>query len=347
MAKDKVARGQINAYKVENAALLKTTDNLQSILDSGVRAIILNPAWVYNFNNINIPSGTKISGNGATITSPDTAHPIFNMGPQGSSGTVDIILDGINFKGSSPDANNLACVETDCGIYLYKSGRVKITNCRFEHFLGAGINCFDYSTNPALIDYISQQNIITGNTFHRCYYGFVNWFNAEYNICSLNNFTHCRCAIWSQSANWLFSGNLIVRCRAGFVSAIDLNTIVTSVGALQHGSFTGNIINHCRSEQTVSWQTENYLINGIDYQGIYINGASGCIPPTFNGNTLYYSGLTYINAATSGMPYWYLTGCVLSNCVVSCNVTAKMGLVACSEQANVTKTNVVSLTTPT
>jgi hypothetical protein len=333
-----------NAIPNIGGYVLKTTDNLQTILDSGIRVVILDPAQTYTMNNILIPSGTKIIGNGSTIISPDTTHPVFKLGEVGVDNTTDVLLKDINFKGSTADTNNLAAIGTDIGIDMYKTARCKIRGCHFDSFLGAGISTSYYPTNSSTSSRESQQNLISENTFYKCYYGFVNWQGSEYGICSNNLFNFCRCAIWSQSGNWLFAGNIIVRCRAGFVTASALNTIATSLGSnLQHGTVSGNVFNHCRSDQTTAWSTDNYFINGVDYHGIYVDGADSTIPPLFTGNTAYYTDLRYYNSASSGMPYWFITGCTFSNDTIYCDAATKMGLAACCQFAAVTKTNVVSL----
>ena len=331
-----------NASISEFAYVLKATDNLQSVLNAGKTNISLNPQVTYSFNGVVLPSGTTLMGNGATITSPDTTKAIFYAGDASSTGTSNIILEGIHFKGSSETPDNAASVATDVGVYLHASAKIKITNCRFDNFLGAGIACDYFPSAPAL-DYHMQQNVISTNVFHYCYYGIAIWNRAEYGVFSSNIVSYCRVGIWSQSGNWAFTGNSIFKCRAGFVSTLNTNSLVTVAGINpQHGSLVGNIVNHCRCDQSCGWATSNYAIgtNSVDYQGVTISGASGCIPPTFTGNTLYYSDLKYTGSASSGIAVWYVTGCVLSNMTISTDVRGSLLLHACTEQAAVTKTNV-------
>ena len=336
-----IGKNNLNFTIPENIPnFLKNTDNLQTLLDSGQKLIMLSPDINYSFNNITVPSGVSIIGNGATITSPNTLNPIFKIGTTTTDST-DVVIKDIKFRGATSNANNLACIPTDIAIDMVRTARVTITGCEFNHFLGAGISTQQYAST---VTRESQSNIIQGNTFTYCYYGFINWKDSEFGIFNNNNISYCRCGIWSLSGNWTYDGNIVVRCRAGFVSTTTLNDIVTSTGTnFQHGTVVGNTFNHDIPTQTTAWNTSNYLINSIDFVGIYIDGKDSAIPPLFSGNTFYYTDFGYYNSSLSAMPFWYLTGCVISNCSVYCDQVDKVGIVACVERSNVTKTNVVKL----
>lgn len=323
----------ITKIRLEKSYVLKSNDNLQTILNSGIKNIELNPTISYSFNNILLPSGTFIVGKGATITSPNTTYAIFN-----TNGNDDINISGINFVGATASPDGVASVASDVGIKIDTSYRVRVQDCEFNNFLGCGINAHGLPIDlPAAIANKSIRNIITKNRFSKCFIGLALWDQSEYGIISDNNFTYCRVAIWSQSGNCAFTGNCIANCRAGFVSTPDINNIILSSGDnRQHGSVVGNIFNHCRSDQSnIPWTT-NFLINGKDYQGVWIDGLAGTLPPSFVANTMYYSDLKYLNADVSAMPIWVISGCVFSRMEVSCSHNGYLQLNGCTAVTLVT-----------
>lgn len=319
---------------INESYVLSQSEDLQPIIDSGYKLIQLNPSYSYSMNNISIPSGVAIIGNGATITSPSTDYPVFTI----ESSTTDVFIKDVNFVGATSSPNNAAMVSTDCAIYIDGAKRIKIKNNYIKNFLGAAIVCKGYGTAGQTAKDIN--NYVTENTIITCYMAILSYYYHEYSSFLNNNISWCRLGIWSQSGNNDWNGNFVTKCRAAFVSSDDTNSIVDDAGGnRQHGTVTGNTFNHCRSDQTTAWNSSNYTVNSVDYQGIWIDGANTTYPPTYSANTQYYTDLTYINSASSGISRWNLTGCLFSNCTISSDVNGSLAAPGCTVQASVTGTN--------
>lgn len=323
------------SHLADVAYVLKEADNLQTILDSGKTFIALNPSYGYSFNGITVPTETKIIGNGATITSPDTTNPVFDL-----TGCDDFSVQGVCFVGSTGSPDNAAMVATDSAISIIGTKKLRITDCTFENFLGAAINDKGYA-GGAVEKLINHT--ISNNKIYRCYFGITLWKEAEYNVILGNRIAYCRVGIWNSAGNNNITGNTIVRCRAAYVSTDDINDIIVDAGTNRdHGNVVGNIFNHCKADQTdVGWKTANYLINSVDYHSVWVDGANGTIPPNFVGNTLYYTDILYTGATASTMPFWIISGCVLSNMTISCDAIEKLSIIGCSERSDVIKTNII------
>lgn len=103
-----------------------------------------------------------------------------------------------------------------------------------------------------------------------------------------------------------------------------------------HGSFTNNILNHSNSGGNNAWGSTSFNIGGVmsDPTGIVINNV---LPPTFSGNTLYYTNLDFSGVTpTSTSTPWQINGCVFSQMTITASASGIITLVGCSKQNNVT-----------
>jgi hypothetical protein len=319
------------------AYVLKETDDLQTILNTaGMNKIIrLNPNYNYQMYNITIPDGVVIYGENAKIKSLGRDKSIFYIGRPEINATLHVKLFDIQFEGVSDVVNNLACINKDRGVEVCRAMDVTVNRCSFKYFLGCGLLAYDY---PGGLHH-SQLNDFSDNTFEWCYFALMGGATSEFTICARNKFKLCRVAIWNQGGNWQYTDNMITYCRSAFISTGASNPVLSaSTVNLGHGQVSGCIINHDGVGQTPAWSDANYQINGVDYEGIFVDGANSNIPPLFTGNTLYYTNIVYVNSAASGMDKWKLTGCVFSLNILECDTLGKLALVGCSEVSTVTKT---------
>jgi hypothetical protein len=209
-----------------------------------------------------------------------------------------------------------------------------IDGCSFKNWLGAGIVSQGATTG---ISYYNYRTIISNNRFDQCFFGISIADRSEYGIFSNNVLTSCRVGTWQSSGNWNITGNSYVTCRAPYLSYAKTSPFgALSSDNWNHGSVVGNIMNHANSGGNTPWGAASFPIGGVssDPSGVVINGV---LPPTFCGNTLYYTNLNLSGVtATSTQTPWQITGCVFSQMTITASSPGVVALVGCSKQANVT-----------
>ena len=208
---------------------------------------------------------------------------------------------------------NLAPKFGHVAIKLARCTNYRVVDCNFINWLGAGIAV----TGSTGEDYFSYRGQIQGNTFHRCYFGVSLADRAEYSILANNVFTTNRLAIWNSSGNWNIAGNTAVNCYGAYYSFAKSSPY----GALtadnwNHGAVVGNTFNHSNGSGGARWTANAaFPIGGVVSDpgaGIVVDGL---LPPTFTGNTLWYTNIRANNHLAN---QWMLTGCALSNLSISC-----------------------------
>ena len=300
--------------KSNNYLALKNTDDFQILLNSGKRLFVLDPEQEYSWDNIIIPSGTTIVGNGSTVKSASLNSIILKI----RDGVDGISISGINFEGNlNKPPYGKAVNNQHIAIEVYKASSVTIENCGFKYFLGAGISMFNYNGNKRSVDMK-----VLGCRFVDCQYGWIAWYNCEYGILSNNHFTNCRVAIWNCSGNWLIHGNVVIDCRASYVVTSATNEIAFNTGGnFSHGNVTGNTFNH--SNQSPWSATALKYGNGVKaIEGVYFDSV---LPVTFTGNSLWYTNFTYDNSQDD----FFLTGCTFSDSTITNNGSHSLKLTGC------------------
>lgn len=314
------ANAQMDPQSYTPDFFLNSCDDLQTLLDDGNRFFILDPNQEYEFSNIVIPSGVTIIGNGSTVRAATADAPVFRI----SQNVHQIYIQGINFDGNlkgTPYGRDV--VKTHIGIEVYKASYVTIENCGFEDFLGAGISMFNHNGNKLAVDLR-----VSGCRFSRCQYGWIAWYNCEYGILSDNHFTNCRVGMWNCSGNWLVSGNVAVDCRAAYISTPKPNEIAFSTGGnFAHGTITGNTMNHSNDSP---WPATPLKFGNATraFQGVVFDSV---LPVTFTGNSMWYTDFSAENL----LDEFYLTGCTLSNCLVTASGKHAMHLTGCWVRSSV------------
>lgn len=253
-----------------------------------------------------IPSGGLIVGNGATVTT-SAEHGALIV-----RGVGDVTIRDVRFVGSTVDPINSAHVPEHVAIRIERARDVRVQDCDFLHWRGAGV----VVTGSASDDYFAYRTKVSGNSFSRCYMGVSVADRSEYGVIADNHFLYCRLAVWNSSGNWQITGNDVVGCYG----ALYTFNASSPYGALTsdnwaHGAVTGNTFNHSNGGAKAAWSgNAAFAIGGVVQNpgsGIVI---SGVLPPTFSGNTLWYTNVRGTNLAGTR---WLLSGCALSNLSVT------------------------------
>ncbi|MFE3450778.1 right-handed parallel beta-helix repeat-containing protein [Nonomuraea sp. NPDC059194] len=283
----------------------------------------LVPGAVYTLrHSVELPNGCLIAGNGAAVTVVTDS-----IGALTITGKHDITLSDIRFLGRAEDPLNTAPVFAHIGVAITRSTNVRVRDCDFAHWRGAGIAV----TGSTADDYYAYRIKLHDNGFHRCYFGVSLADRSEYSILSGSSFSYCRLAIWNSSGNWTINGNSVVFCYGAYYSFAKSSPY----GSLTsdnwgHGTLVGNTFNHSDSGARPRWnQSAAFPIGGSAQDpgpGVVV---SGVLPPTFTGNTLWYTGLRAVDLA--GIR-WLLSGNTFSNLSITCTGTVPVHLVG--TQAN-------------
>ena len=296
--------------------ILQPNEDLQAIINSGILRIELDPNQTYSFTNIKVPSNFNFNGKNAIVKNSGLS-PIFNI-----SDKTNVSITNVFFKGYYENANNQPLDARDIGIEIIRANEITISDCVFKNFRGVGISLHELSAS-----YYRADTNISNNSFNYCYVGLCTFNYYEYFNISNNHFMYCRIGIWSQSGNTNINNNTIVKCRCAIVYSYDTTQFVPAKGGNGgHGSFTGNIVNHCNPGEEIKggWSDANYLILDRDYTSIWVDGNGGMIPPTFTGNTCYYTSLLYKNSVRSNMNSWRISGNIFSNAKVSVDTWGRL-----------------------
>lgn len=269
----------------------------------------LEPGATYTLSaTTELPDGCLIQGNGATVT---TAADTF--GALRISGRSDVILHGIRFLGRAENPVNSAPVFDHVALRISRSTNVQVHGCDFENWRGAGV----VLTGSTADDYFAYRTTVQANRFHRCYFGVSVADRAEYGLLSDNVFTQCRLAIWNSAGNWAVTGNLASVCYAAYYSIASTSPYGSLVqDNWGHGSLVGNTFNHCTSGGSGRWSAHlPFPVGGVTRDpgsGVVVEGL---LPPTFSGNTLWYSDVSATNLTGTR---WLLSGSTFSNLTIRC-----------------------------
>lgn len=285
--------------------------------------IQLVPGAVYTLRrSVELPDHCFIAGNGAVVTVSDD-----HTGALTVTGKKDVTISDVRFLGRSEDPVDTGPVFPHVGVAISRSFDVRVSRCDFRNWRGAGLTV----TGSVDDDYFAYRTRLSGNTFDRCYFGASLADRSEYSSLAGNAFTYCRLAIWNSSGNWTINDNSVVGCYGAYYS----------IGATSpygeqprdnwgHGSVVGNTFNHANNGGKAYWSAGvAFPVGGADSDpgtGVVV---SGILPPTFTGNTLWYSDVRADNLVGTR---WLLSGCTLSNLTVSCTGSVPVHLVG--TQAN-------------
>ncbi|MFD6835504.1 right-handed parallel beta-helix repeat-containing protein [Streptomyces diastaticus] len=269
----------------------------------------LQPGAAYTLDaGVELPGGCLIVGNGATVTVADDTTPALTATARNA-----VTITGIRFLGRSADPVGTPQSTGHVAVALDRCTDVRVSDCDFRHWRGAGITV----SGSASDDYFRYRVMLRDNTFHGCYFGVSITDRSEYSQLTGNSFTSCRLAIWNSSGNWTVNGNTVVGCHGAYYSYARTSPYgdLTSDN-WNHGTLVGNTFNHSNGGAGRLWNTNAAFPIGGQSQdpgpGIVVDGV---LPPTFSGNTLWYSDVT---AAGLRGTRWVLSGSTLSNLTVNC-----------------------------
>ncbi|QKW06592.1 right-handed parallel beta-helix repeat-containing protein [Streptomyces sp. NA04227] len=260
-----------------------------------------------------LPSGCYIAGNGATVTVTGTAHGALSV-----NGQRDVTLTDIRLRGQTADPIDTGIVTGHVGLRLTRSTNVRVLDCDFTHWRGAGITV----TGSVQDDYYAYRVKISGCAFHRCYFGVSTADRSEYSQLTANSFAYCRLAIWNSSGNWTVNDNTVVGCYGAYYSFSKSSPYGTANGPggdnWGHGALTGNTFNHSNNGGSGGlWDGgAAFPLGGTvtdPGRGVVVDGV---LPPTFSGNTLWYTNLRATNLLGTR---WLLSGSTFSNLNITCS----------------------------
>ncbi|MGH3352718.1 MAG: right-handed parallel beta-helix repeat-containing protein [Nocardioides sp.] len=266
---------------------------------------------------VELPDECLIIGNGATITVPS-----FSSGALHMTGRSDVTIRDVRFLGQTNSPLNTPPAFDHVAIRVTRSTNVRILDCDFENWRGCGV-AVSGSTSD---DYFAYRVKVLGNAFVRCYFGLSATDRSEYSQAASNSFTYCRLAVWNSSGNWMVNDNDIVGCYGAYYCASRTSPYGTaSSDNWAHGSFAGNTANHSNGGAKELWSVGvAFPVGGVEQdlgRGVVI---SSVLPPTFSGNTLWY---TDIRASDLVGTRWLISGCTLSNLTVTANGSVPIALV--------------------
>lgn len=283
----------LRAKEKDWAAALAKTPQVQ--LEPGATYVL--PATV------ELPDDCFIAGNGATVTVTDDSH-----GALAVTRKRDVTITDVRFVGRDESPVNQPSEFRHVGVRIDRSTNVRITGCDFTNWRGAGV----VATGSTRDDYFAYRVKLVANAFYGCYFGTSMADRSEYSIATDNSFAYCRLAIWNSSGNWSINDNDVVGCRGAYYSI----AATSPYGDLAsdnwgHGSVVGNTFNHSNGGVRDGWTSHTAFPIGDTVRdpgaGVVIERV---LPPTFTGNTLWYTDVRAIDLA--GTP-WLLSGCTFSN----------------------------------
>ncbi|MHA7268152.1 hypothetical protein [Arthrobacter sp. HLT1-20] len=260
---------------------------------------------------VDLPNNTLIEGNGAIITVATE-----NMTAFTATSKMGITIRGLTLQGRTQDPLNQPANFAHTAIKLTRCTSFRITDCDFNFWLGAGV----VVTGSTGDDYFSYRGHIQGNTFVRCYFGVSFTDRAEYCSLSENIFTANRLAIWNSCGNLTVTSNVVVNCYGAYYAYAKTSPYGSQTSDnWNHGAVSGNTFNHSNGSGGPRWTSNAaFPVGGTSADpgaGVVVDGL---LPPTFSGNTLWY---TNIKANNHGANQWLLTGCALSNLSITATGT--------------------------
>jgi hypothetical protein len=311
-----VATAGAAARKAEGLPVLTPEDDFAAFLAKHPQVELVPAASYVLAAPVELPDNCVINGNGARITVNGTTAALRITGRQ------DVTIRDLRLIGQSAGPINTEPVFEHVGLRITRSTNVRVVDCDFENWRGAGV----VVTGSAADDYFGYRVKLRGNSFVQCYFGVSLADRSEYSVLSGSSFTYCRLAVWNSSGNWKINDNDIVGCYGAYYSFNRTSPYgVAAADNWGHGSFVGNTANHSNGGAKALWATGvAFPIGGTPTdpgRGVVV---SGVLPPTFTGNTLWYTNLTAKDLAGTR---WLITGCTLSNLTVTATGTVPVHLV--------------------
>ncbi|WP_069815847.1 right-handed parallel beta-helix repeat-containing protein [Streptomyces sp. TP-A0874] len=297
--------------------VLGTDDDWATALAKN-RRIQLVPGATYTLRrSVELPDGCYIAGNGAVVTVSGTGVTALT-----ATGRSDITIGDVRFVGQRADAAGSSMVASHVAVALSRCTDARVRDCRFSNWRGAGV----VVRGSAADDYFGYRVKIQNNSFDRCYVGLSTTDRSEYSTFTGNSLTYCRLAVWNSSGNWTVNDNNIAACYGAYYSIAATSPYgAQSTDNWNHGSLVGNTFNHSNLGGRDRWDRHRaFRIGGRVRDpgaGLVLEGVR---PPTFSGNTVWYTDIT---AADLRSTRWLLSGSALSHTTVRCRGRAPVHLV--------------------
>lgn len=315
--------------EAKGAYLLGPDENVQSVIDQH-RVIVLQGDEVYRWKRVVINKPTTIAGNGATVILDGDGPCIIIDGGRGFPGEIPVIISDVCFQGTLQLINRDQPMDIGClsssAIWVKNALQVTIFSCIFEKFAGAAL-WFDAddtnwdNRNFAFCHYVSE------NLFRDCRLGIAIGNNVQYGLSSNNVFYDCHIAFYMIGTNWGIYGNSVLSCRCAYFHSKE-NMWYSGAAAnngITYGSVVGNFFSNANLIG-LQWH-ENFVAmdgRGIKLQGFYFDD-DGAVPPTWTGNTHYWSGIDLLNF-DSNMQAYVFTGCTFMGKTASVESAGRLNI---------------------
>lgn len=296
--------------------------------------VYLIPGATYHWHNVKISRPITIYGRGATVKLSGSVGPIIEVTtgltvkPSDCPVTIyDVIFDGDVTVNRTVAMNDSFIPHS--AIWFTNAWKSSIINCSFFNFNGTAL----WYRDDALYTFWSQQHMVLGCKFQLCRICISNSGRSEYSLANSNSFFDCCVCFNVVGGNWRRSGNNISTCKCAYLH-VEAGMWYEGSNKLNtaHGAFTDNTLNHC--DQGSLWPAAWALADGRQItriSGMYFDSSVSC-PPTFTGNTLWYSSIELRGFALIGsMQTFCFTGCTFMGNPVN---TAQSRIALTSDRQN-------------
>lgn len=236
--------------------------------------IVYFPKGTYNFNNIVVPSNSRIIGDGIGITNfflNSATNPLFNISGDITTVKQNIFFDAISFKHSK---THIISGESGVFIVAFRVKNSGINNCEFSEFNAYAIHSQNVDNNATKTEGITVSNSIFRNA------GLTSigvYFDTETEYSTVNNcrFHDLIAVRLINSANNIINGNMML--NSGVYSQ---NDATLNGGKI---TFTNNKVNHGGSLEIRNANTTSIFgssIVGNEFlatatNGLRLTGGSG------------------------------------------------------------------------
>jgi hypothetical protein len=323
---------------------VKVGDDVAAMLSAGNLKLEFVPQAAYTLDNISLPLGTRLVGNGAIVSPSSTANSVFNIFNH------DVQVQDFDLLGQASDPNNSAYVKTHFAINIARAFRARVLNNRMRNFRGGCIGMVGSASD----DYKEYGALIQGNEYNTSYFGEIHTGRYEFGRSIGNRGNNLRVGIWDEAGNWTCADNKMTSCRSPYIGtnrAVDYtaNSIDAFVANSGHGTLTSFECNHSNDEGNGRWGTTGTaipLIGGLTYTPTKNDGTTeakgvhfdGLLPHTMAGLTLYYCDLQIKNRPTMARPT-RISAIVASTCEIRADVAGVLELDGYTDHTGVTLVN--------
>nr|WRQ19842.1 MAG: IX protein [unidentified adenovirus] len=275
--------------------------------------VYLEAGAIYDWSGIKITKMISIYGRGAIVRLSGDG-PIIEVtgGLNDTPSNIPMTIYDVNFDGNEVVDRNVqmsAAFLNRSAIWCTNAWKSSIINCTFSNFNGTAIWYRD-NTLASTVGF-QQEHLLLGCKFLKCRIGVSNSGRSEYSLANSNTFYDCCVCFNVIGGNWRRTANQIKYSKCAYLHVeAGMWYEGSNKQNAAHGSFTSNTLNHC--DDGCKWPAVFTLADGRPIgrlSGMYFD-SSVSYPPTFTGNTLWYSGIELRGFRTDpNLKCYCFTGC--------------------------------------